>query len=267
MEALTNNTSTMKSKLLTITRTNILHLPVLKLLDGGNTDGEGLEKVNQTKLNATTGGYIITCNEATEVAAVLATTPPSINGIIKGSTQTAVADSNVFIGVERGLDTTEISPQVTMPATLQETQFIIEADYRLGAIVDKSGTPVPVSFIDDDQIASYYISEGTTDSAVPVVIPALDKLRTDENVNSEGLSAHKIRGPRDRVIQFKIAPSINLTSSDFLFDKLGSTLTGVSINGFVDNQNFKIIDSTVRLTSATTAYSIDIPVRYIKKTT
>jgi hypothetical protein len=269
MEALTNNTSTMKSKLLTITRTNILHLPVLKLLDGGNPGGKGLEKVNQTKLNATTGGYIITCNEATEVAGVLSnTTPvPSVNGIMKGSTQTAVADSNVFIGVERGLDTTEISPKVTMPATLQETQFIIEADYRLGAIVDRDGTPVPVSFIDDDQIASYYISEGTTDTAKPVVLPALDDLRTDENVNSAGVSAHNIRGPRDRVVQFKIAPSINLTTSDFLFDKLGSTLTNVSISGFEDNQNFKIIDSIVRLTSATTAYSINIPVRYIKTTT
>jgi len=271
MEALTNNTSTMKSKLLTITRTNILHLPVLKLLDGGNTTGDGttvsenLSLVEQTKLNATTGGYIITCNEATEKSAVLAPDIPTKNGIMKGSTQTAIANSNVFIGVERGLDTTEISPQVRMPATLQETQFIIEADYRLGAIVDKNGTPVPVSFIDDDQIASYYISEGTTDTAVPVVIPALDNLRTDENVNNAGVSAHKIRGPRDRVVQFKIAPSINLTTSDFLFDKLGSTLTDVSIDGFHLPQSFKIIDSIVRLTSATTAYSIDIPVRYIKK--
>ena len=267
MEALTNNTSTMKSKLLTITRTNILHLPVLKLLDGGTAGGQNQTAVIHSTLNTTTGGYIITCNEATEVDAVLANTTPSINGIIKGSTQTAVAESLNFIGVERGLDTTEISPKVRMPATLQETQFIIEADYRLGAIVDKSGTPVPVSFIDDDQIASYYVSEGTTDTAEPIVLPFLDDLRTDENVNGEGLSAHKIRGPRDRVIQFKIAPSINLTTSDFLFDKLGSTLTGVSINGFEDTQNFKIIDSIVRLTSATTAYSIDIPVRYIKTTT
>ena len=271
MEALTNNTSTMKSKLLTITRTNILHLPVLKLLDGGNrsTAGirKGLEKVIYSRLNATTGGYIITCNEATEVDAVLANTTPSINGIMKGSTQTAVAESQNFIAVERGLDTTEISPKVTMPATLQETQFIIEADYRLGAIVDRAGTPVPVSFIDDDQIASYYISEGTTDTAEPVILPALDNLPTDEDVNNEGISVHQIRGPRDRVIQFKIAPSINLTSSDFLFDKLGSTLTDVAIDGFHLPQSFKIIDSIVRLTSATTAYSIDIPVRYIKKTT
>lgn len=273
MEALTNNTSTMKSKLLTITRTNILHLPVLKLLDGGNTTGDGttvsenLSLVQQTKLNATTGGFIITCNAATELSTVLDPAEPTKNGIMKGSNQNVLNNSSVFIGVERGLDTTEISPQVRMPATLQETQFIIEADYRLGAIVDKNGTPVPVSFIDDDQIASYYISEGTTDTAVPVVIPQLDDLRTDENVNSAGVSAHKIRGPRDRVVQFKIAPSINLTTSDFLFDKLGSTLTGVNIDGFVNTQNFKIIDSIVRLTSATTAYSIDIPVRYIKKTT
>ena len=84
-------------------------------------------------------------------------------------------------------------------------------------------------------------------------------------MNGLGTSAHKIRGPRDRMVQFKIAPSINLTTSDFLFDKLGTTIRNASINGFENDQNFKIIDSIVRLTSATTAYSIDIPVRYIKK--
>ena len=68
-------------------------------------------------------------------------------------------------------------------------------------------------------------------------------------------------------MQFKIQPSINLISSNFLFDKLGSEITlpdDGTIDGFA-NETYKIIDSIVRLTSATTSYSLDIPVRYIKK--
>ena len=269
LEAFTNNTSTMKSKLLTITRTNILHLPVLRLLNGGNTGGTGqtgdssASSVPFTELNSTTNGFIITCSKATEDV-LESTSDSDKKGIIRGSNQSEVAKTNNYIAVERGLDTLEISPQVAMPATLQETQFIIEADYRLGSIVSRDGGAVPVSFIDDDQIASYYVSEGTTDSRIPVVAGAIDNLRSDEVVNEEK-SLHNIRGPRDRIVQFKIAPSINLTTSDFLFDKLGTTAT-LTIDGFNAAQEFRYIDSIVRLTSATTAYSIDIPVRYLKKT-
>ena len=265
LEAFTNNTSTMKSKLLSITRTNILHLPVLKLLNGGNSGGntENYSDVAKTKLNTNTGGFIVTCDEDTEVSSVL--TALNENGIMKGSTQSALASGdNAFVSIERGLDTTEISPLVRMPATLQETQFIIEADYRLGFITDLNAQPVPVSFIDDDQIGPYYVSEGTTEGESPVVIPQADDFRTDATLAREK-SVHNIRGPRDRVVQFKIQPSINLISSNFLFDKLGSTLTTPTIAGFSSGQNYRIIDSLVRVTSATTSYSLDIPIRFIKK--
>jgi len=266
LEAFTNNTSTMKSKLLSITRTNILHLPILKLLNGGNGgNSENYPDIAKTKFNSNTGGFIVTCDEDTEDPTVLSTL--NENGIMKGSTQSALAAANnAFIAVERGLDTTEISPLVRMPATLQETQFIIEADYRLGSVTDLAAQPVPVSFIDDDQIASYYISEGTTEGDTPVVIPQADDFRTDATTQTEK-SVHNIRGPRDRVVQFKIQPSINLVSSNFLFDKLGSQITlptDGTIAGF-ENGTYRIIDSLVRLTSATTSYSLDIPVRYIKK--
>ena len=271
LEAFTNNTSTMKSKLLSINASNILHLPVIKLLNGGNTGGTGVEasRVRNSKTHRDTGGYVITCDRTTEtVNTGLSGEDVEQKGIILGSSKDKIAGSANFIALERGLDTTEISPKVRMPATLQETQFIIEADYRLCSLVDigQTATPIPVSFIDDDQIASYYVSEGTSDSGQPVVAPALDTHRSDRTELNEK-SIHNIRGPRDRILQFKIEPSINLTTSNFLFDKLGSTITtttGNEFNGFVA-ATYKIIDTLVRVTSATTAYSIDIPVRFIKK--
>tara|TARA_Y100001937_G_scaffold128686_1_gene206861 strand:- start:33598 stop:34614 length:1017 start_codon:yes stop_codon:yes gene_type:complete len=271
LEAFTNNTSTMKSKLLSINASNVLHLPVLKLLNGGNTGGTGIAQARykNSKTHSATGGFLITCDSDTELVGTgLVNNDLAQKGIILGSNTERVGGSVNFVALERGLDTTEISPQVRMPATLQETQFIIEADYRLGSLVDigAAASPLPVSFIDDDQIASYYVSEGTNDSGQPVVAPPLDSLRSDR-VELGEKSMHNIRGPRDRILQFKLQPSINLISSNFLFDKLGSTITTTSdneLNGF-KAATYKIIDTLVRVTSATTAYSIDIPIRYIKK--
>ena len=284
LEAFTNNTSTMKSKLLTITRTNILHLPILKLLDGGNTQSGGSVQdtggFRNTKVNGSTKGYIITVDSTTETDTYLQSTTPNGTsattgrGIMLGSDDSTLLNSNNFICLERGLDTTEISPSVTMPASLQETQFIIEMDYRLGTLTPRSSDQeMPVSFIDDDQIASFYVSEGTNEASSAVVLPQIDQLRVDTADSNDRFSMHTVQGPRDRILQFKIRPSINLRTSDYLFDKLGSTF--VNVDGSANNKEgfkstsgsgftFKFIDTIVRVTSATTAYSIDIPIRYVK---
>ena len=198
---------------------------------------------------------------------------PSANGIIKGSTATTITNSPNSIVIERGLDTTKLPPNISMPATLQETQFIIEMDHRLGSLVSTGAESVPVSFIDDDQIASYYISENTVDTSNPIVIGlgGGGSIRPDSALNaattdSADVTIHNIRGPRDRMVRFKISPSINLRNSTFLFDKLGGskTLTLNQITGFKAG-TYLFIDTLVRVTSATTAYSIDIPIRYMKK--
>ncbi len=43
--------------------------------------------------------------------------------------------------------------------TFYETQYIIEMDNRLGGIVARNGgTAATLSFVDDDNIASYFLS-------------------------------------------------------------------------------------------------------------
>ena len=276
LEAFTNNTSTMKSKLLSITQTNLLYLPVMKLLNGGTEGGRDqghfFKSVKNTTLHTKTGGYIITCNSDTETKETSLTSQMedcAKLGLIFGSDTQRLKDSLNFIGIERGLDNSEITPLQPMPATLQETQFIIEADYRLGALTDCSGVPVSPSFIDDDQIASYYVSMNTTEGAEPIVQTQADNNKITNVVAGEDLSVHTLGGPRDRTLQFKMQPSINLTDSNFLFEKLGTEIdtTGggdAALNGFENGKVFRVIDTLVRVTSATTAYSIDIPIRYIK---
>ena len=268
LEAFTNNTSTMKSKLLSITRTNLLFLPVLKLLNGGNTSFQDRDEIyKNSKLNSSTGGYVVAVDQPTENLL----SEEVGKGIIRAKDETSVQRSPNSIIVERGLDTTKIPPGISMDASLMETQFIIQMDHRLGSLVANDGSTVPVSFIDDDQIASYYVSDSTAPNVVRGAGGAVPRVDNVPKTHPEGVnddpSIHNISGPRDRLVHFKINPSINLRTSTFLFEKLGSLTSQSSIEGFGigATNNIRIIDSIVRVTSATTAYSIDIPVRYAKK--
>lgn len=270
LEAFTNNTSLMKSKLMTVTNTNLLHLPVLKLADGGYK-GESTS-ARDTKLG-NIGTYIITADSNTEdTTNSLSAIDTSGKGIILGAAQ----DGGVnYILVETGLDTLKVPPSLDVPSNLQETQFIIEMDDRLGSLVTPRDTPgqVPASFIDDDQIASYYISANSGMDAGGLIRDRWDALRGAENARegSGGTTSHRIRGPRGRMLQFRLRPSLNLATSTYLFEKLGSTFTQTAdntpVNGFKNAKVYYYIDTFVRVTAATTGYSIDIPVRYVKKTT
>jgi glycosyltransferase involved in cell wall biosynthesis len=63
------------------------------------------------------------------------------------------------IRVDQGLDTTEVSPAFAIDSDLIETQYILQIDNRLGNIISAvDNSRAVVSFIDDDNIASYYFS-------------------------------------------------------------------------------------------------------------
>lgn len=251
LEAFTNNTSLMKSKLISIPRTNLLYLPIIKVKEtGGSTYYAGGTLSNL---------YIVTVDEATQggdganVGTEFQDTggngpgaKKDNSGILGGYRPAAGVN---HIEVHQGLDTTEIPPSFTIDSDLRESQYIIEMDNRLGSIVSTEGNTAPVSFIDDDNIASYFISQ-----AVPGFIGTIGT-EVDTNL--------PISGPRGTKLTFRIQSSIELATSTFLFTKLGSTMTDAGDSP----RNFKFIDSTIRITGATTGYRIDIPVRFVKSTT
>jgi len=233
LEAFTDNAASLKSKLMTISRNNLLYLPVLKL--------------NET--NPNTQKYV-------EGAFLVAVDPDTLEetenivGVLNGL---SVTNSEKFVRVDQGLDTNyEISPINSIDPDLVETQYIVEIDNRLGSIISIQDTPARASYIDDDNIASYFFSQGSDTQFV-------DKIETDtDNQNSNQV----ISGPRGTKFQFCIRASIELQNSTFLFDQLGGEDT---VNGATGN--YQYIDTTVRVIGATTGYRIDIPVRFIKKAT
>jgi len=234
LEAFTNNTATMHSKLVSIPRTNLLYLPIIKL-----------NELPQENQRHPTGTFILAVDEESEDSLITATGGANNKGIMKGAR--AGDAGGTIIRLDQGLDTTEISPSFTIDADLVETQYIIEVDNRLANVVDGSGTRSKVSFIDDDSIASYFVSLGTDASLV-----------TENTVRDASAGSEVIRGPRGTTLKFKLQASIELNTSDFLFDQLGDTTT-------INSVSVKYIDSNIRVTGATTGTSTTIPIRYAKK--
>lgn len=244
LEAFTNNTSTMKSKLISISRTNLLYLPVVLLNE--NT-GKGATR-------ASNNIFYIAVNDATEnTFSNNALWTQSIVGSLLFGANPAKGTTS-WLRLDQGLNTTEISPALTLDPDLVETQYIIEMDNRFGSIVDINNNAAAVSFIDDDQVASYYLSRGTDPAFVE---------NTDQQLDDSGVdNTQVISGPKGTILKFKIRSSLELTTSDYLFQRLGvaTTLTD-SAAGTTDVYQ---IDSTIRVTGATTGYRIDIPIRFIR---
>jgi hypothetical protein len=239
LEAFTNNTSMLKHRLISIPRTNLLYLPVTKLND------------KEAPQRADTGAHIVCVDKETEdTAAIVSSVKKS--GTLFGENP----KSGDFIRVDQGLDTTEIPPSFNLDSDLVETQYIIQIDNRFGNLVSKTGNRAKVSFIDDDNVASYYLSLGT------------DQEYVSENTERETATGSQVvTGPRGTILEFKIQASIELNSSTYLFEKLGDLTTGGSEAPELEGTDVNVyfIDAIVRVVGATTGFSLDIPVRFVKK--
>ena len=232
LEAFTNNASSVKHTLTSISRTDLLYLP--ELLTNVNLDGN-------VKINPDHKIYCIAVDKNTEDNADM-----SSNGTLAGENP-STSGHNSYIRVDQGLNTTNISKDYSIDSDLLETQYIVEMDNRLGKLISKANTSNPtVSYIDDDNIASYYISMNTNDNLI-------------KNLSSTDNSP--IQGPRGTYLEFKVASTLELKTSTYLFDKIGlaGTITDPEAG------TCQAIDSIIKVTGMTTGASINIPVRYIKK--
>jgi hypothetical protein len=238
LEAFTNNTSTMKSKLISISRTNLLYLPVILLNQqpGASSAKMADNNIFYAAVNASTENTFNNAGAAL-VGTLLYGENPSTSGANP-------------IKLDQGLNTTEISQKLTLDPDLVETQYIIEIDNRFASIVDSDGSPTAVSFVDDDQIASYYLSRGTD----PTFVQNIQLSNTNSDTSDDVVA---VAGPVGTTLSLKIRSSLELTTSDYLFQTLGISAT-------LDGESIYQIDSTIRITGATTGYRVDIPVRFIR---
>ena len=235
-EAFTNNIASLNSKLLTIPRTDLLFLPTIKpAAKTFSSTVTGAEEL----INA----YICLVDKVTEDYDTNTFNLKESSGLIKGAT---IAGSNKIV-LHQGLDTVQISKDLQIDQDLRETQYIVELDNRFGAIVSTRSTTTNImeaakSFVDDDNIAQYYFSCGTDPEFASNLAPG---------------SSQYIRGPNGSALEFFVRSSLELQTSTYLFDTLGKNIT-------INSKNYKLIKSNVTVTGATTGYSVNIPLYFLK---
>ena len=244
-EAFTNNGSSMKSKIITINNPNLLYLPVIKLND---TDSQGPVASN---FGADT--FLIPVDKTTNDKFSGDTI-----GILRSPADDELSSTGTrFIRVDQGLDTDSISPGAGLSSDLREDTFIIEMDNRLGGLISGDGktpTEKTPSNVDDDDIATYMVSATT------------DRTFVTANENTTGQTDQVISGPRGNILQFRIRPKIDLAESDYYFDLFGSVDTSATIDNYNQgaSSNVKYIDSFVTIYGASTGYTVQIPIRFLK---
>ena len=275
LEAFTNNASTMHSKLISIPKTNLLFMPIMahnSSLVGSKMAGQG------TTVEGFDNMYVVLCDTTLEDGIRNTTLFNHNHGFLQGvrpgkSTSGADAasdgegsDANSrFIQIDQGLDTTKISQAFSIDPDLKENQYIVQIDNRLGRLVTGTGAPTPVNFIDDDNIATYFLSKNTSTGAYYVGDIGTAEWATWQTATS-AFQNTPIKGPVGTYVRFKIACSVTLNTSNHLFDTLGSTKS-LSFAPVFGPVTVKFIDSTIRVTGATTGYSVNIPIRFIKSNT
>jgi hypothetical protein len=257
LEAFTNNMSSMKSKLMTYDRNDLFHLPIIKL----NTLNPG-EKLYQ----GSPAIYMIACDHNTQDNSATQTPATSValdaNGNIhEGFLWGADPTQGGKIRIDAGFDNTA-EPASNTPiqdSTMHEKSYEIKIDHRLGAPVSVTGEVISLVDIDDDNVATYVITNSMATSSAWI------KKNTNTAVSS---ATEAIVGARSSTLKFKIASSSSLRSSFYLFDLIGQSTKMTNplytTVGAIPSDNVKYIDSIVRVTGQVTGYSIDIPVRFVK---
>lgn len=294
LEAFTNNTSTMKTKLVSISRTNLLYMPTLKLnLNTKHTSAGAIQdgpsefyrrsgNSNYFVQNKGDNKFYVAVDKKThdallegrDTSGTDVSAPTTLQGLIEGYVREGGVGNKDLIRVDQGLDTNEISPELGLDSDLLETAYIVELDYRLGRVKPvNSNNVAPVNFIDDDNIATYYLTTGYVDphgSVGAVSDAAQNNTKDKDKLKNYSPVVHE--GPRGSTLQFRIHASQELNSSTYLFTQIGNSEDGDAANilglrtddRLTKNGTIYYIDSTVRVVGANTGYRLDIPIRYVK---
>lgn len=246
LEAITNNSSTLKSFLVTYPTDNLLYLPVMKINE------KRKETETASGLASGNGMFHIATNESTKTSlASIINTP----GYIDGS-PAAIGEHKNYIRIDQGIDNQARPFTTPLPAELTETSYEIMVDSRFLTLHTRKRTPARVNYTDDDGFDYYYVNLS-------------DKNQFVSN-NTSGTSASSgnatddqsevIEGQKGTTLEFSLGASFNVADSDYFFDLLGGGTTTInSVSGY------KYIDTNVRAKGMTTGYTIDIPVRVIRK--
>jgi len=246
LEAFTDNAAMLKYNLVTYGNLELLFLPVLRL---NETNGDWSR-------DPITNSFIVCSNEETTdngpnstsfTAVGVDETNTDRTGFLFGTNLT----SGGRIQIDQGLDTTQLSPNNSI-GDLLENNYTIQMDNRLGKLATITGIQQAPDFVDDDNIAYYTV--GMRGQFVSRIA----------NINN-AVQGQVISGPRGSRVEFKIATTPDVQSSNYLFLQLGGTVSMANREASgTGTSSCYFIDTTVKITGQNTGCSIDVPIRYVR---
>lgn len=259
-EATTDNVKALKYKLLTLTpdastkKGEYTHLNVTRLVTQ-----KGAQNGTPQATGNNEGYYVIISTEETyndHYQGASSVDVPS--GFLPGYSKIEISKKeDSAIKVDHGIndDGTQspLSYQDTLPIELEETEFRVKLDHRLGRLATAGGGELRPNFIDEDSIATYMITTEMEKNSENFFTEVISK---SSQAGSPILGA---RGPRLKLYVFA-APEIN-TSSDGVWDALGRNITSFFTNG---TTTAKAIDAAMIVEGETTNVNITIPLRFVK---
>ena len=251
LESFTNNTSTMNSRLISLTTENILYLPITTLNTQESSAAQHSSGIHLIAVDNKTQG-----TDKTSIVLADARVGKTASGLESGVLYgLSPRDSSFHIRVDQGFDNAEVPTGI---GQYQEEAYVIQMDGRLGSIVtidgaaiqsqNTSGGEYSTPVIDDDGIVLYTVRLNDNSGIVSSM--------SDSEANSP------IAGAKGTRLNFKVKAAEVLTQNQTFFDRIGFTTT-VS-NSEADSISCKAIDTNIRVIGVKYGYTIDIPVRFIK---
>ena len=203
----------------------------------------------------TTGAYVLAADQTTWENLDGGDT----TGIIPGYKP---AKSLNHIRVEQGLNTNEVAKDSTLDIELVETQYAVRCDNRLLRIAPgpdmtqtstRSGasTSFPnakASFSDSNNIDTYFFTLNSAGG-------------TNGYVSNLGADSGLL-GPGGTKLMFRLASTLDIQTSTYLFDTLGKSTTFTFEGG---SAAAKTISTVITIEGLTTRSRLDIDVTLLKK--
>jgi len=260
LEAFTSNTSSMKSKLITLSNNRLSLLPVIKLnTNNGRMPLQAFSTITPT--TASDGSYWILA-DANTAGTDFDPIAGKVNHGYSGTGTNIPANRyknagfNPFFRLDQGLNSAqEGTTPLVQGNDLFETQYLVEMDNRFLQLVGPTDTATlaPKSFVDDDNIASYFLAmQGGTS-------PFINSIGEDADDVLTGRPGSKFE------FRLKVTQDIENSTgaANYLFQTFGNAIAHATVSGSGDDHH--TIDTMVRVTGFTTGYRVDIPIKIIKK--
>lgn len=243
LEAFSNNVASMKSKLLSISRNNLLFLPILlpNNVDGSTRYSKATSLVNN--------GYIFLPDTTTSDFILQGSTFDGDqiggDGLIRGN----ATATTYHIRVDQGINSDKAG--LALDADLKESQYMVELDNRFMSIRDM--TP---SYIDDDNIASYYFDSSMSE-VKDIPMPPAGSTKNADDV---------LIGPKGTKLLLTLKSQNEIIQSNYLFEQLGTSVSAGLFAGTSGTaSNVKTILTNISVTGITTGASVEIPILILKK--